>query len=347
MTTPGLRMPTSLLVGIFLILLTAALRLGAGLLIPIAIAGMFAMLLNPAVRGLRRWGVPTAVGAFLVVFGTVGGLTGGAVMVAGPASAWAASAPAALTKAQRKIRRMLRPIQETALQVEKATEPAPQAGAPTVQIKTPSLLQRLRVSTTNLVVSIVTVVFLTYFLLAMLPRFRNKLADLIGDVAGKENMASVLGEIETQMSRYLLLNTATSAGVGMATWALLAAAGLPNAITWGVVTFVFSFIPYLGPVMATVLIGLAALVAFTETSQALLIFFGCGAIHMIEGNFVTPHLMGRHLPLNPVAVFLCLLFWGWAWGPIGAILAVPITVSLQVVFLRVERLRPLAVMLDR
>ncbi len=340
-------MPTSLLVGIFLILLTAALKLGASLLIPLAIAGIFTMLLSPAVRGLQRLGIPTALGAFLVVFGAVGGLAGGAVMLAGPASVWAASAPAALTKAQRKIRRMIRPIQETADQVEKATEPSPQAGAPTVQIKTPGLLQRLRVSTTNLVVTIVTVVFLTYFLLTMLPRFRKKLADLIGDLAGEENMESVLGEIESQMSRYLVLNALTSAAVGLATWGLLAAVGLPGAITWGVVTFVLSFIPYLGPLTATVLIGLAALVSFTETSQVLLVVLGSGAIHMIEGNFVTPHLMGRHLPLNPVTIFLCLMFWGWAWGPVGAILAVPITVSLQVVILRIERLRPLAVMLDR
>jgi len=336
-----------LLGGIFLILAAAALRLGAGLLIPIAIAGMFTLLLDPLVRALRRLGLPTTLGAFLVVFGVVGALGAGAAMLSGPASTWIAAAPAVLTKAQKKLQRMTRPLQETALQVEKATATSPQAGPPTVQIKAPGLLQRLQVSTTSLLVSTVTVVFLTYFLLALLPEVRKKLAHLIEDAGGAGPMEAVLGEIESQMSRYVVLNTLTRAGVGVATWAFLAVAGMPGAITWGVVTFFLSFIPYLGPLVATGLIGLAALVSLDDTGRVLLIFLGSGTIHMIEGNFVTPHLMGRHLPLNPVAIFLCLLFWGWAWGAVGAILAVPITVSFQIVALRVERLRPVAIMLDR
>jgi len=181
----------------------------------------------------------------------------------------------------------------------------------------------------------------------MLPQLRTRLAQLIGDPGGVGHMEAVIGEIESQMSRYVVLTTLTRAGLGIATWAFLAAVGLPGAITWGVATFFLSFIPYLGPLVVTVLIGLAALVSFDDTGRVLLVLLGSGAIHVFEGNFVTPHLMGRHLPLNPVAIFLCLGFWGWVWGPVGAILAVPITVSLQIVFFRVERLRPLAVMLDR
>ncbi|HMU62537.1 MAG TPA: AI-2E family transporter [Gemmatimonadales bacterium] len=346
MTSTAPRMPAGLLVGIVLFFLTAALRLGAGLLLPIAIAGMFTLLLDPAVRALRRLGLPTTLGAFLVVFGTVGALAGGGAMLARPASDWMVSAPAVLTKAQKKLRRMTRPIQETALQVEKATEASPQSGPPTVQVKAPGLLQRLQVSTTSLAVTSVTVVFLTYFLLAMLPRFRKKLADLIGDLAGTKDMESVITEIETQMSRYVLLNTVTRAGVSLAVWVLLAAAGLPGAIFWALLSFVLSFIPYAGALVATFLVGLAALVSFDDTGRILVVFLGSGLIHVIEGNFVTPHLMGRHLPLNPVAIFACLLYWGWVWGPVGALMAVPLTVMLQVLLLRSERLRPIAILLD-
>jgi predicted PurR-regulated permease PerM len=331
----------------FLILLTAALRLGAGLLIPVAIAGMFTMLLDPPVRALRRLGVPTTLGAALVVFGTLGLLGGGAALLSGPASDWIDAAPRVLTEAQKKVRRMLRPIQETARQVEKATETAPpQAGPPTVQLKAPGLLQRLSVSTTRIIVRVVSVVFLTYFQLASLPRIRTKLAHLIGDAGGGENMETVLAEIESQMSRYVLLNTLTRAAVGVATWAFLVVVGLPGAILWGVATFFLSFIPYAGAMALTVLIGIAALVFYETTPPALLVAAGIGFLHVIEGNFLTPHLMGRHLPLNPVAIFLSLLYWGWVWGPVGALLAVPITVMVQVVFLRIERLRPIAVLMD-
>jgi predicted PurR-regulated permease PerM len=338
--------PPLLRIGTFLILLTAALRLGAGLLIPVALAGMFTLLLDPPVRFLRRLGVPNTVGAALVVFGALGGLGAGAVMLSGPAADWIEGAPKVLTAAQTKIRRMLRPIQETARQVENATQPAPQSGTPTVEIRTPGLLQRLSVSTTHVAVMTISIVFLTFFQLAMLPRFRKKIADLIDDLAGAEHMETVVTEIETQMSRYVLITTLTRAGLGVATWAVLALSGLQSAILWGVVTFFLSFIPYAGALVVTLLIGVAALVSLDSTAQVLLVVSMIGGLHVIEGNVVTPHLMGRHLPLNPVAIFLGLLYWGWVWGPVGAILAVPIMVMLQVIFSRIRALEPVAVLLD-
>ncbi|HQR17927.1 MAG TPA: AI-2E family transporter [Gemmatimonadales bacterium] len=346
MTLPTSRMPTSLLVGIFLILLTAALKFGAGLLLPIAIAGLFTLLLDPAVRALRRLGVPTAVGAGLLVFGTVGVMATGGVLLAGPAANWIEDAPTMMTQAQRKVRRLLRPIQETAKTMEKVTETAQVGATPTVQIQAPGLLERLRVSTTSFLVTAVTVVFLTYFQLATLPVFRKKLADLIGTRDGENHTEEVLSELEGQMSRYMLLNTLTSAGVGLATWALLAAIGLPNAVLWGTAAFLLNFIPYAGAVVTVALIGVASLVSFNDTGPVVLAMAGSIAINLVEGNLVTPYLMGRHLPLNPVAIFVSLLYWGWVWGPVGALLAVPLTVMLQVICSRVAALKPVAVLLD-
>jgi predicted PurR-regulated permease PerM len=335
-----------LLIAIFLILFTAALRFGAGLLLPIAIAALFTLLLDPAVRALRRLGLPTGVGAALVVFGTLGTVVGGGTLLAGPAAAWVEAAPKTMEQIQRKVRRLLRPIQRTAEQVDRAAESGVQESTPTVQLKAPGVLQRVTGSTVNFVATAITVVFLTYFLLAMLPVFRRKLAHLIGNRAGARSMEDVLTEIEVQMSRYVMINTLTSVGVGLATWGFLALVGLPNALLWGVVAFLLNFIPYAGALVTVVLVGAAGLVAFDGTGQVLLVMGGCAAINMIEGNLVTPHLMGKHLPLNPVAIFLSLLYWGWVWGPAGALLAVPITVMLQVLFSRIEVLRPVAIMLD-
>jgi predicted PurR-regulated permease PerM len=189
-------------------------------------------------------------------------------------------------------------------------------------------------------------VFLTYFLLAMLPVFRAKVAKLIGTRSGARNMEELLTDIEVQMSRYMLLNTLTSLGVGLATWSFLAMVGLPNALLLGVVAFFLNFIPYAGAVVTTALVGMAALVALDDTGRVLIAMGGVAAINLLEGNLVTPHVMGKTLPLNPVAIFVSLIYWGWVWGPVGTVLAVPITVMLQVIFSRVERLRPVAVLLD-
>lgn len=344
---PGPSLSTIMFTGIFLILVTAGLRIGAALLLPIAIAVLLTLLLDQPARGLRKLGLSSGVGAALLVFGTFSALIGGGVLVAGPAAEWIAKAPGTLAEVQVKLRHLVRPLQETAKKVEQVTKPpdTPEE-TPTVQVEQPSLFERITGGTTSAIATIITVVFLTYFLLATLPTFRKKLADLIGTRAGAANMEEVLAEIETQMSRYMLINTLTSAGVGAAVWLLLFAMGAPNALLWGVVAGCLNFVPYVGAVVTTALVGMAALVAFEQTSRALIIAAGVILINLLEGNLVTPHFMGKHLPLNPVAIFLGLLYWGWVWGPAGTLLAVPIMVMLQVVFSRIEPLQPLAHLLD-
>jgi predicted PurR-regulated permease PerM len=337
-----------LLTGIFLILLTAALHTAARLLLPIALAVLFTFLLAPTVRFLRRRGLPVSVGAALVVFGTLAIVGAGAGALAGPAADWVASTPKTLVRVQSRIRRLVRPLQATADKVDQATGVTSTVGGPpTVQIKTPGLLQRVGLSTASLITTVGTVAFLTYFLLAMLPTFPRKLANLIESRAGIRDAEAALTEIESQMSRFMVINTLTSVGVGLATWGLTASIGLPHARLWGAAALLLNFIPYAGSVITAALIGAAALVTFETTGPVLLAVGGCVAIQTIEANLITPHLMGRHLPLNPVAIFVSLLYWGWVWGAVGAILAVPITVMLQVVAARVNRLHSLAVLLQR
>lgn len=356
MTTPpqhrrrvtGTVLRDSMIVGIFLILFTAALRVGAGLLLPVAIALLFTLLLDQPVRALKKAGIPTGYGAALVVFGTLAVLSTGIGLLAGPAGEWIAQAPRTLTQVQTKIRRIIRPLEQTAQRVEQATEAAtPGRPEPTVQIRQPGLLQRLSGGTVTILGTVITVTFLAYFLLATLPAFRKKIAGLIGTRAGARNMEQVLSEIESQMSRYMLLNTLTSLGVGLVTWVFLLVVGLPNALLWGVLAFFMNFIPYAGALVTTVVVGAAALVSFDSTGSVLLVLGGVIAINIVEGNFVTPHLMGRHLPLNAVTIFLSLLYWGWVWGPVGTLVAVPITVMLQVVFSNIDALKPVALLLDR
>lgn len=341
----GVSPATLLLAGIFLILLTAALRFGAGFLLPMALAGLFTLLLDPLVRTLQRVGVPSGVGAALVVFGTVGGLAAGGVVLSGPAMDWIETAPKKLSQAQFKIRKILRPIQETARQVDRATTTTTPGAPAVVEIKAPGFLARASVSTRSLIGTLLAVIFLTYFLLATLPDIRRRLAVLIGTRTGTDRVEEMLAEIETQMSRYVALNTLTSVGVGLATWGALALIGLPNPLLWGVVSGMLNFIPFIGAFVAVSMIGIAALLAFEGTGTAMLAVGACVVINALEGNLVTPYLMGRHLPLNAVTIFVSLLYWGWVWGPAGMLMAVPLTVMLQVVFARIKSLQPVAALM--
>jgi predicted PurR-regulated permease PerM len=327
----------------------AALKLGAALFLPIALALFISQLLAPAVRGLCRARVPVAVSAGLVVFGfaaVVGAATYG---LAAPAASWLARAPETFTEVERKIRRLVRPLQsleQAAAKVERAAAgPTGRTPAP-VEVAKPGLVKRLTGTTAAMVGGILSVIFLCYFLLANGPRFREKLADVIPRRGDRARVEEALQEIEVQLSRYLVLNAAVCVIVGLATWGWLTIIKMPNAPLWGVLAGVLNFVPYLGAVVTLAIIGLAALVSFDTLQQPLLAVGGFAVVNLLEGNLLTPTLMGRKLPLNAVALFIGFLFWSWVWGVAGAILAVPMTVLIKIVCDRIEAAKPFALFLD-
>ena len=332
---------------ILVILIIAALRLGSSLLIPMALSILLALLLGPMVRGLTRFRIPEGVGAGLVVFGMTGLFGLGVSMLADPASAWLKRAPATMQDVERKLRRIKQPIadiQKTAERMEQAASPSQAASAPPQAA--PSMVARLGYNTANLIAAALTVVFMTYFLLASGPAFRKKLPRLIPEASRRERMDHAITEIEKQMSRYLLLNTLISAAVGLLTWALLAALDMPNAVLWAAAAFVLNYVPYAGALVTLALIGFAGIVSFDTMDPVLLAMGGFVVINLLEGNLITPMLLGKSMPLNSLAIFVSLLFWGWVWGIAGAVLAVPLTVMVQIICAHVPRLKTFAILLD-
>lgn len=348
-SAPSAPVGRGLLVAIFIILVVMALRLASALLIPIAVSMLLSLLLGPAVRWLGRRRVPEWIGAGLLVFGTIGLFGAGAGILAGPAADWVQRSPALVSQVEAKVRRLIRPlraIQRSAEKVEQAAAPSDESAPRKVEVQPAGILTRVSSVTAAAAAVTLSVVFLTYFLLATGQQLRRKLVALPREPLHRERMEHALDEIERQTSKYLLLTTLISIGVGGATWALLAAAAVPNASLWAVIAGVTNFIPYIGAAVTAVLIGAAALLAFDGVERTLIVIGGFLLIHLVAGNLVTPALLGRKLPLNPVALFICLMFWGWVWGVPGAILAVPLTVMIQVICAHVDRLRPVAGLLS-
>lgn len=336
------------LFGIFLLLLVAAMRLGSALLLPIAVAGMLALLLAPPTRWLIRRRLPAALAAALVVIGMTGTMVVAVAVLASPASEWVERAPRSLEQAERKIRKLARPLQtlqQTADKVQQVTQGAPQNGARAVTVAPPGMLSRLSGTTASVLGALLTVIFLTYFLLASGERFREKFADMLPERHRRE-MAAAIVEMQRQMSHYLLLTTLINAGVGVLTWIALVLIDFPNPLLWAVIAGVLNYVPYVGAAVTVAVLGIAGLVSFDTSHQALIAMGAFFVINMIEANVATPVLLGRRLPLNPVAIFVGLLFWGWVWGITGAVLAVPLTVFVKVVADRVPPLKPFGVLLD-
>jgi predicted PurR-regulated permease PerM len=147
-------------------------------------------------------------------------------------------------------------------------------------------------------------------------------------------------EVELAVSRYLRTSVLINVGMGFATWGVLFLLDMPNAGLWGTVAALLNFVPYLGAFVTLGVFTVASIAVFDTIGQALLVPMAFLVLNLIESNLVTPLLLGRQFPLNTVALFIGVMVWGFVWGVPGAILAVPIMVTLKILADRVPALRP-------
>jgi predicted PurR-regulated permease PerM len=311
-------------------------------LVPVAIALLLNFLLSPVIRRLARMGIPPAGGAALVLLLAVGGSAVGLYRLAAPAQRWVSTAPEALRHASTRVRSLIRPVEKVATaadQVEKATA-VTSDGTRTneVVVKGPGLGERLTGTTESLATAIVEVVLLLYFLLAAGDLFLQKLIKIMPRTRDQETVVHLARTVEESISTYLLttavINLAEGAVVTLAMWWL----GLPTPVLWGVLVAAFEFIPYVGAFAMTTILTLVGFTTFDGTARALAAPAAYLAINFVQGNIVSPLVMSRRLTLNPVAVFIALAFWWWAWGIPGAFLAVPMLAVFKICCDHIESL---------
>jgi len=187
---------------------------------------------------------------------------------------------------------------------------------------------------------------LLFFLLASGDLFLRRVIALVAGPQERSRAGEIAREIEKQVSRYLYATTGINAVFGVVAGLALRLLGLPNALLWGVVAALTSFIPYLGGLAAAVLIGLAALLAFDDTGRVVTVVLVFLVLDTLKGYILVPLVMGRQFTLNAVMLFVALTFWWFAWGIPGALLAVPLMAILKIFSERMEGLTPLAKLLE-
>ncbi len=313
-------------------------------LVPIVFAALLAFVLSPAVRFLGRLRIPAWLGAAIVVLGLVGAVVLGAFQLAGPVQTWTAEAPAVLSKAEREVKKLLRPLErftKTAERVEEATEAAtPGPKPPEVVVRGPSVGARFFGSTQRFIAYMLEVLLLLYFLLAAGNLFLEKVIKVLPNFQDKKKAVRIARETEASISIYLLanlgINIVEGIMVGGAMWAL----GIPAPVLWGLLTVVFEFIPYVGALVMVVLLSIVALATFDNLGHILLVPAAFLLANLIQANIVTTLVLGRRLALNPVALFIGLAFWFWIWGIAGAFIGVPLLAIFKIVCDNIESLAP-------
>ena len=319
------------------------LYLAAAFFLPIVVAILLNLLLSPSVRLLRNYfHLPVPLGAGIVIILLLSLVGFGATRLAPAATEWVARAPESIATLKRRIQPLRRPMErvnQAAEQVEQATDMDKKTQE--VEIKGPGLTQQVFGGTTALLSSSMVVIFLTYFLLASGELFLQKLVGVLPQLKDKKTAVHIVRETEAQVSVYLVVTTLINVGVGVATGAALAVLGMPNAVLWGVIAAVLNFVPYIGGLVNTVILALAAFLSFEDTGRALMVPIVFTVINILEGNLITPWILGRRMRLNTVAVFVGLIFWWYLWGITGAILAVPIMASIKIACDHITPLAPI------
>jgi predicted PurR-regulated permease PerM len=170
-----------------------------------------------------------------------------------------------------------------------------------------------------------------FFMLLGRTQLRRVLIAFFDEREARLRTIKIMNDIEHNLTGYLSVVALINIGVGICGGFAAWVTGLPDPVAWGVLAFILNFIPYIGALMMEAALLVVGLVTFPTLAHALvapLIFL---ALATLEGHFITPSIMGQRLTLNPLTVFLALVFWTWLWGPVGAFLAVPLLIVALVV----------------
>jgi predicted PurR-regulated permease PerM len=320
-------------VGIFILGILYTLYFARDFLLPVVLAFFLKLLLAPLVRRLLRLGIPEALGAAAVLLLVLSAGFWTAWTLSGPANEWVERAPRVLRDVDvqlRGVRKSVESVSRAAEEVEKITD-VDGDRTPAVQLQGAKLTDLLFHGTRSLIATGVATVVLLYLLLASGDLFLRKAITILPRLDDKVRAVDVSKELEVGMSRYLVTICLVNAGLGIVMALVTYLFGMPNPILWGMMVALFNFVPYLGAIASLTILTLAAFVTFDDVERALLIGGLFFLVDSTEAYFVTPTFLGRRMRLNPVVIFVAIIFFGWAWGIYGLILAVPVLTTFKLV----------------
>lgn len=315
-----------------LVLASAALYFGKEFFLPIVLGLLGALTLIPIVRWLERRGVPAALSAIVLVLALAFGLGAGAYLLSGPVSTWIADAPTVGIRLQAKLSALMGSVDNLAEAGKTVDELAQRTKDPAVQevvVKEPGFLSSATSSLWTGLSRLGIALILVLFLLASGDMVYEKIVRVLPRLSDKKTAIRIVHDIERSISRYLLTITLINAGLGVAVAAAMWAIGVPSPGMIGVAAALLNFLPYLGAICGVVLTGIFAFLAIEPVGLALAAPAAYLVLTTIEGNIVTPMVLGRRLELNTVALFIGVAFWGWVWGLAGVLIAVPLMVVLK------------------
>ncbi|MEF9977464.1 MAG: AI-2E family transporter [Thermomonas sp.] len=352
---PGLqqrpRAPASLVV-------LAALAVGytlwatQDLILPVLLAMFFALVGNPIIRLLQRIRIPRFIAALAVLCSGLALAVLLGQQLIQPAGEWIREAPRELRSLAPKLQKLAKPVQEANKAAENIARAAGgESTSRPVQVVRTEVNDPYRAltATPRLLASILAVVLLTFFFMVYGQDLQRHAIALLPDRQKKKVTVEILQTIESEVSRYVLTISVINAVVGLVfAGCLYFGLDLPldQALLWGTLAAILNFAPYVGPLIGIVVMLLMGFSSFNDPLEALLpaaIYLG---LHTLEGQIVTPIVLGKRMALSPLILILALMVFGWMWGIIGLLLAVPMLVCVKIVLTRLDGMEGWAKLLE-
>ena len=319
-----------------LIAVLACLYLAQDIVVPVVLALVLKLLLQPLVSLLERLHVARVAGALIALAVLLSVFVGLGMLLSSPAARWVSQLPQTWPNLQQEFEFFRSPVEHVQRTFDQM---GIRLGSPKSVLSNPIGMATAVLGGTSTVAAHLLETFLVLFYLLVFGEiFLRRLVEVLPRYSDKREAVEISIRVERDLSAYLLTITIINSAVGCATAGVMWLCDVPGPVLWGAVAFCLNFVPILGPFCGIVLFLAVGLISKGPAWAALLPAALYFCIHVMEGEIITPMLLANRFTINPVAVILSLIFWYWMWGVPGAILAVPMLAIIKIVS---DRLRPL------
>jgi predicted PurR-regulated permease PerM len=334
--------------GLFVIAVGVIIVLARSFLMPLVLAFLLSLTFSPVRRWCERRRVPDGVSAAVIVIGLLAVCAAALGSLSGPLQNYAENAPTIMRDVEVKLRGISDLVDQVSEASDKVEELAG-SGDQAAQLKVdtgPGLLTQAAITVPYVIAQLLLTLVMLFFLIASGDMFYEKIVAVNPTFRDKRRAIGIVYDIERKISRYFLTITTINAGLGLAVGLAFWFMGMPNPVLFGAMAFALNFIPFLGAIAGVLISFAIGIVTFDTVGAAIVPAIVYFSLTSIEAQFVTPFAVGRSLKLNPVAVFVAVAFWGWAWSAVGMFIAVPILIVVRAFSEKVEGLNGLGIFLS-
>jgi predicted PurR-regulated permease PerM len=299
---------------------------------PPVTALVLSIVLSPLADRLTRIGIPNMLASFMAILVMIGIIIVALAVILQPAFDMVDQVPAMareITHRFAQLRDNFAWINEFNRQITHIGGPL--AGQPTrvVALAEPSVIEQLALATPSVALEVLLTGLMTFFMIESRIRMRRRLLVERANFSSSVRIARVMRDVQDRVASYILTVAQINAVIGIMVYGGARYFGFSAPVMWGGLAFVLNFVPYMGPLTMVGLLALVGLGTSSTVAAGLIPALAFLVIHALEANVVTPSILGARFTLNPVSILISFSFFTWVWGVLGALLSVPILLTLS------------------